>query len=535
MKKIFALLLISILVFTGCSIKDNGFTRDLLIKNQTVKAKEVASTSSDTSSSDTSSDTVKREKLVFAIGEWAPYVSETIDNQGFTTEIVKKAFDEVNIDTEFKFYTWAKTLKEVNSHNSFATFPWSFNKDRAKDFLFTDPITVSETKLMYLDGGNAPKDYTDIKSLKKYKIGGVKDYSYVSLFDKENIEIDISLKEDEAIKKLYNKRIDLLPASPLVAHDFITKTYPNEIEKFKFLKTPIESLDMGLLVDKNYPNAKEYIQKFNEGLAKLKATGDYDKILQKHGYGFLVADKSSVDVSSTYASIDPITITTGEYAPFVSESLLNQGFTSEIIKRAFELTNVKVDFKFYAWAKAKAEIENKNAFGSYPWSITDERKAKYAFTDPIVSSTSSFFYLKSNKNIPSGLDFTTFKDLKKYKIGGVKNFFYVDPLEKAGIKADLADKESDSMNKLINGRIDLYPGDVLTSLDLMKSDFKDQIDNIDWFKTPFSTTNYAIMISKDYPNNEEYIKRFNEGLAMMKKSGEFQQILDKHGYGFLGK
>ena len=89
---------------------------------------------------------------------------------------------------------------------------------------------------------------------------------------------------------IYNGRFDLLPTTPLVAMEFIKETYPDEINKFRFLRTPIETVNMGILVDQNYPDADKYIKKFNEGLQMLKDSGEYHDILRKHGFDFLITE-----------------------------------------------------------------------------------------------------------------------------------------------------------------------------------------------------------------------------------------------------
>jgi len=144
---------------------------------------------------------------------------------------------------------------------------------------------------MYMDANdNVPDDFTTMEALASYKIGGATDYGYLTHFKNANIEVDLSDKETDAIVKLYNGRFDLLPTTPLVAMEFIKEAFPDEIDKFRFLKTPIETVNMGILVDKNYPEADKYIQKFNEGLKILKDSGEYYDILRKNGFDFLITE-----------------------------------------------------------------------------------------------------------------------------------------------------------------------------------------------------------------------------------------------------
>jgi len=285
MKKILIIaLLLAVAMMSGCSVPDSEFSRDTMLLNQDLQKEEVI-----TKASDTTTDVSKNEKLILSTGEWAPYVSESIDDQGFTTAIVKQAFAKVDIDIEIKFYSWARALEMIQSHDAFGTYTWSFTEERSNAYKSTNPLTVSDTVIMYTaDNVNVPDDFTTVEALASYRIGGVKDYAYLEHFNNANIEVDLSDKGNDAIVKLYNGRFDLLPTTPLVAMEFIKEAYPDEIDKFRFLKTPMETVDMGILVDKNYPEADKYIEKFNEGLKMLKDSGEYSNILRKHGFDFLI-------------------------------------------------------------------------------------------------------------------------------------------------------------------------------------------------------------------------------------------------------
>jgi len=286
------ILLLAVMTMAGCSVPDSDFSRETLLKNQEMHKEEVANSTKDAVVEEEIEEDVKEnEKLILATGEWAPYVSENIDEQGFSTDIIKQAFAKVNIDVEIKFYSWSRTLEVIESHEAFGTYPWSFTEEKAATYKTTDSLTVSDTVLMYMaSNDNVPDDFTTVESLASYTIGGVAEYSYLENFSNTNIEVDLSDNETDAIIKLYNGRFDLLPATPLVAMEIIKENYPDEIDKFKFLKTPMMSIDMGILVDKEYPDADRYIQKFNEGLQILVDSGEYNNILRKHGFDFLISE-----------------------------------------------------------------------------------------------------------------------------------------------------------------------------------------------------------------------------------------------------
>ena len=60
---------------------------------------------------------------------------------------------------------------------------------------------------------------------------------------------------------------------------------PNEDKSlYDNLPVPLYSSNMHMLVAKKQPKAIEIIERFNSGLRYLKSSGEYDKILSKHGF-----------------------------------------------------------------------------------------------------------------------------------------------------------------------------------------------------------------------------------------------------------
>lgn len=224
------------------------------------------------------------EALVIAGGEWKPYVSKELPEHGFTTEIVKRAFEVSEVKVKVEFYSWPRALKVVQAHKAFGTYPWYFKEYRRETYKFSEPFIKTEEKLIYMKGNSKiPASYHSLDELKHLKFGGLKDYSHIKILRENGIEVDVSIEDINAIKKLYNGRIDTFPINPTVAMYIIRHEYPEEVDQFAFMERPLDPLDvMGLIVDKNYPEAEKYLEAFNSGLKTMKASGEYDKILEKY-------------------------------------------------------------------------------------------------------------------------------------------------------------------------------------------------------------------------------------------------------------
>ncbi len=526
MKKISILLLITMMVLVGCTVADSEFSRDLLIANQTIEQEESQVVAEPT--------TTERRKVTLATGDWAPYVGENIPGQGFSSEIIIAAFNEVDVDVELEFFPWARAFELVESGEMFGTYPWSFTEERKATFAFSVPVATSAENLYYMAGNPAvPEDFTGFSPISDLRFGGVDTFSHVDIMEAEGVTVDIASNEVDALNKLMNDRIDLMPGNPLVFQDLIKEHYPDQINAFDFLRTPILSTDMGIIVSKNYPDQEELLQLFAQGMARLRAKGEYDNILIRNGFEFLIVedDGEMMGQVTDYGHLGKLVIATGEWAPYVGEGLDDQGFTTEIITKAFDKVGVDVEIKFFPWTKAMEEVKAHNAAGTYPWSMTDERKETFLFTSPLTVSETKLMYMTDNTSIPG--DYDDLADLNNLKFGGAEEYSYLVEFESRNMDVDLSTSETDAIKKLYNGRFDLLPTTPLVAIEFINSEWPGEVSKFKFMKKPLQSLDMGMLVDKAYPNADEVVEAFNVGINLLRESGEYNDILTKHGFDFL--
>jgi len=234
---------------------------------------------------------IDKNTIILAIGEWAPYVSADLQNFGFTAEIVTKSFNNVGIDVKYEFYPWARALEATRSSDIAGTFPWVMNQEREAMFNITETFCASDKKFVFLkDNPNMPADYNSVENFKDVRVTGIQGFAQIDLMKELGFEFDITNNEDVATAKLMAGRIDTFATDPLVSMEYIKQNYPDMVSNIEFLKTPLIHLDMGILMSKSYPDSDYYIQKFNEGYQVLLDSGEYNKILVKHGLEVIIED-----------------------------------------------------------------------------------------------------------------------------------------------------------------------------------------------------------------------------------------------------
>ena len=234
--------------------------------------------------------------LVFAIGEYPPYTSTSLDNGGFCTEIVREAYRTVGVEIELEYYPWSRAW-ELMVHNKVdGSFPWTPTEYRREFILFSEAISPFVTSMIYMkDNPKVPESFTTLEDLKELNIGGVEYYYYLEWFENINKEIDLSIDELDALKKLKNGRFDILPGEVAVIDYLLDFHFPDEKDQFAYLNPPIRIDEFRMVISKDHPNANEYMKLFNKGLETIKENGTFDEILKKHNVEELFKSDISIE------------------------------------------------------------------------------------------------------------------------------------------------------------------------------------------------------------------------------------------------
>jgi polar amino acid transport system substrate-binding protein len=233
-----------------------------------------------------------------------------------------------------------------------------------------------------------------------------------------------------------------------------------------------------------------------------------------------------VSVSPISVASETIKITTGEYTPWTSESLKHGGFSTHVISEAFKLEGYDVNFTFYPWKRVyDAAKDGKRFHASSWWYSSEERSKDFHYSEPLLVDSIVFFYLKSNP-IP---DWTTLDDLKGYRIGATAGYTYTEEFWGAAKskRLDIQEVNSDELNfnKLLNGRIDIFPTSDLVGQKLLKDKFSsDEASKVAFHSRPLLESTGHLLFSRQLINSEELVTVFNRGLKMLRESGRYDQF-----------
>ena len=270
------------------------------------------------------------------------------------------------------------------------------------------------------------------------------------------------------------------------------------------------------------------VTEFNEALAQMKKDGSLDQIINK-GTNSSKTSSQVTSLTSTTSAGQKATPVKSKYviasdssfAPFVFQNSSNQytGIDMDLIKAIAEDQAFEIEITNPGFDAAINAVQSGQADGMIAgMSVTDARKETFDFSDSYYTAN-TILGVKESSNISS------YEDLNG-KTVGVKNgtasqTFLTENQSKYGYKIKTFADGSSMYDSLNTGSIDAVMDDepVLKYSISQGQKLKTPIEG-----TPIGETAFAVKKG----SNPELIEMFNNGLANLKASGEFQKILDKY-------
>ena len=235
-------------------------------------------------------DSSERRVLVIAGDYWCPYNCLPDSKlQGYLIELIRRALYIYRIDIEYRMMPWGDAINLVEKGKIDGIVGISSVKGRnlvttrlPLEYSMTDAFTRNDTEWVY-DG---------LRSLRGKKVGIILDYvidEAINYYIGINYPINpgaFSVQEGksaviESIADLIDGSSDVYLEDRRVVQHYITENgldpYIRNAGHVGKTKLPVY-----IAFSKELPNVKKYIQYFTEGLASLKATGEYDDLRSKY-------------------------------------------------------------------------------------------------------------------------------------------------------------------------------------------------------------------------------------------------------------
>ncbi len=212
-----------------------------------------------------------------------------------------------------------------------------------------------------------------------------------------------------------------------------------------------------------------------------------------------------------------------EFPPYKMENSASglPGFDVEFLEEAFKRVGVSLDIQYMPWKRALEEARIGRVDGVCSCSRTKEREDYLYFSSPLGKASAGLFSLVEN-NFPR---LKMIGGIGGRSVGVIRGYNILENLHAAGTENIIElSSERQGLQLLFNGRLDYYYSyDAPTRfyLQQLKQSVKISYDEINF-------SNYYSCFSKSSEGSEMLLKKFNAGLALIKKDGTYDKILAKY-------
>lgn len=219
----------------------------------------------------------------------------------------------------------------------------------------------------------------------------------------------------------------------------------------------------------------------------------------------------------------------GEWPPYTSESLDGYGFMAKIATAVAREMGMTPTFTFQPWVRSEERVRAGKAFATFPYAITDKRRQDFDFIDPVITSNHLFFY--NRRILQTAPSYEKLKDLRSFRVGGIRGYYYTDPLAQAGVKVDFVPEDEQNLMKLHAGRIDLAVFDSVLGWTLIKKIYPNEIGDFATLPKPLSVTQMSFMISRTYPGAAQLREKMRQAWHRIKNRDDIRALFQQHAPG----
>ncbi len=209
---------------------------------------------------------------------WEPYANP--DGTGMSVEIVRAAFNAVDTQVTIEAIPYARLVQEVQLGKYVGGFNVAREPSREDQFLWGDEMLFL-ARAHYYHCRQRPLRASSAKELQNgEKVGVIRGYEYGQLFhDNTRISKIWGKRHDQIIRMMLAGRMDTVILFEKTANLLLDEM---KLRGDVFAAFSSEPSRIYVAFSKRHPDARQYMQKLDEGLARIKANGTYQSILNKY-------------------------------------------------------------------------------------------------------------------------------------------------------------------------------------------------------------------------------------------------------------
>jgi polar amino acid transport system substrate-binding protein len=215
--------------------------------------------------------------------DYAPYTGKTLPAYGMLSKLVRTVFERSGVSSNLYWRPWNRGYLNTLQTDFDATFPYVRSAAREQDFLYSAPMYVGEQYIFSRAGERLSADDTSSMHGKRlcYPLGWQAPPKVQALLDAEQVQRHSPASLNECARLLLLGRDDFFLADRYLGESALMRSGATA-NHFVRSQTPINRSTLHLIVSRQHPRAQWLIEQFNQGLASMQASGDYQRLIDNY-------------------------------------------------------------------------------------------------------------------------------------------------------------------------------------------------------------------------------------------------------------
>lgn len=425
---------------------------------------------------------------------------------GFAVDLLKAAVAAVNHEVSFSLDKWNVISRQL-AEGKIDVLPLvGRTPEREEIYDFTVPYLRLHGAMFIRSGAPPIKNIEDVKQLRVAVMRGDNAEEYVRRVNLSDCIIAVSAYTD-AFKLLESGGADVVVAQKLMGTTLLNELGLDDVIEPSPVNLPDFFQDFCFAVKSG---DKTLLSLLNEGLALINANREQARLQQKwFRFRPTGARKARTIVVGGDAAYPPY--------EYLDEEGMPVGFNVDLTKAIAQIMGFNVKVWLSSWNNVKAALASGNIDVIQGMFYDPERDKTFDFSTPHQIIHHAVFSLTGND------EYKSMTDLNGHRVAVMRGDITVAFIKQHAEAANLVftDSEETALQLLVNGEVDYALGSKVPGLHWIQLHDWSQITIVD---AHLLSPEYCYAVRED---NTQLLSLFDQGLTLLKQSGEYKKIRNK--------
>ncbi len=215
--------------------------------------------------------------VTLTVHDYPPFIGLDLPYGGLLTRVVVEAFKAANVNVKFERVSSNRAITGVMMGLYDGGFGWAHTPERERKLLYSE-TSIYTFRMVFFQRRGMQVDWNTLADLAKYQIGTTLGDHYSDEFSalhaKHTLHVQEAAGDLNNMRKLLLGRIDLFPMEEEAGKMLIqTSLTPAEQARLSYQPKPISAVPTYLVLRRDLPNARELLDRFEQGYRQLQDSG----------------------------------------------------------------------------------------------------------------------------------------------------------------------------------------------------------------------------------------------------------------------